>query len=165
MRRAPQDAAPGPRAGDAGVTLVEMLVVIALVGVLAGLATLSIGRLQGGETVARHADTLAARLTIAAETAATTGRDAAFVWTPAGYRFVVWEAGEWRPHPAPELGRAERFAALDLGAEGAGRGSLVIGADLAAPDPSPFRLALSDGRALVEVLFDGVSARTQAAPG
>ena len=147
------------------MTLVEVLVVLVLVGTLAGVATLSIGRLQGGETVARRAETLAARLTIAAETAAATGRDAALVWTSGGYRFVVWDSEEWRPHPVPELARAERFAAPGLGADGAARGNLVIGADLAAPEPSPFRLALSDGRSRIEVLFDGVSARTDAAPG
>ena len=147
------------------MTLVEMMVVLVLVGTLAGLATLSIGRLQRGETVARRAETLAARLTIAAETAAATGRDAAFVWTPDGYRFVTWDGEEWRPHPVPELGRAERFAALDVDADGAPHGSLVIGADLAAPEPSPFRLALSDGRARIEVSFDGVSARAGPSPG
>lgn len=149
-----------PGSAESGTTLVEMLVVLVLVAVMAGLATLAIGRLGAGESVAVRAETLAARMTIAAETAVSTGRDAALSWAPDGYRFLAYDDGAWRPHPVPELGRIERFgAALDLAAEGAGSGSLVIGADLAPPDPSPFRLALNGGGARVEIVFDGVSAR------
>ncbi len=148
------------------MTLVEVLIVLVLVGVVASFATLSVGRLQADESVGRRAETLAARLTIAAETAVATGRDAAFIWAPDGYRFVVYRDNDWQPHPVPELGQVERFGpSLDLGVDGTARGSLVIGANLAPPDPSPFRMTLNGGRTTrVDVLFNGVSARTTEVP-
>lgn len=149
----------GRRTSDAGLTLVEVLIVLVLVAVLGGMAALSVGRLQAGPGLERRAETLAVRLTIAAETAAMTGRDAALVWTAEGYRFLTLRDEAWVPHDVRELGEVERLDGLALSGAGAEAGNLLIRADLTPPDAAPIRLALRQGAAEAGVLFDGLAAR------
>lgn len=133
--------------------------VLVLVAVLGGMVALSMGPLQAGPGLDRRAGTLAARLTIAAETAAMTGRDAAFAWAPDGYRFYTLRDAEWVPHDIAELGLIEALAAgTRLGADGGREGGLLIRADLVPPDPAPFRLTLERGAARIDVVFDGLTA-------
>jgi len=145
------------------VTLVEMLVVLALVGILAGAVSLSLGRLGTAPSLAASGETLATRLGIAAETAALTGRDAAFSWGDGAYRFLSFADGEWTPHALAELGRIERLpGGVDLAVEGERRGSLRVAADLAPPDPAPLTALLTLGGARVAVTFDGLDAQSRA---
>lgn len=136
---------------------------LVLVAVLGGMVALSVGRLQTGPGLERLAGTLAARLTIAAETAAMTGRDAALAYAPDGYRFLSMGTDGWTPHAIPELAAVERFGTgLDLSAPSSGDGSLLIRADLTPPDPAPFLLTLRKGQTQVAVVFDGLTARVLA---
>lgn len=140
--------------------------VLVLVAVLGGMVALSVGRLQAAPGLDRRAATLAARLTIAAQTAVMTGQDAAFAWAPDGYRFLSLRGGTWVPHGIPELGLVEVLGSgLDLSVGGAGDGGLLIRADLTPADAAPFRLALRDGTARVDVVFDGLTGRVLAAEG
>ena len=50
---------------QAGVTLVEVLIVLTLVGILGGLASLSIGSMRSGPNLDRIAQMLATRMTLA----------------------------------------------------------------------------------------------------
>lgn len=147
----------GVRRPDAGVTLVETLVVLVIIAAMAGMAAIAVGRVGGPRSLARDADLLAIRMTLAAEEALLTGRDAALAWDAGSYRFYEAVDGDWRPHPVAELGRRER---LGTGARmGEGAGILRIAADMAPPDPMPFLIALVDGGVRATVAFDGLSAR------
>lgn len=152
---------PTARASEAGLTLVEMLVILALVGLLAGTVSLSLSRLGTGPSLSSTAETLASRLRIAAETAALTGYDAAFSWNDGAYRFLNFEGGEWEPHTLAELGRIERLpGSVDLAVEGQRQGSLRLSADLAPPEPAPLTVLLTERGNQVMVIFDGLDARS-----
>lgn len=146
-----------PRRGDAGVTLVETLVVLVIIAAMAGMAATAVGRIGAPRSLARDAELLAIRMTLAAEEALLTGRDAALAWDSGSYRFYEAADGDWRPHAVAELGRPELLGAGARMGEGAG--TLRIAADIAPPDPMPFRIELVDGGARATVAFDGLSAR------
>lgn len=70
---------------EAGMTLVEIVVALALVGVMAGIAVLSVGaadRGVGSETEARR---LAARIALAADRALIEGQTLNLIWDEQGY--------------------------------------------------------------------------------
>jgi general secretion pathway protein H len=81
--------------GDAGVTLVEALVAIAVVAMMAGMVLLSA---PGPERVMRnHAERFAAFVARGAEESVTTNRPVALVLTREGYGFARREASGWAP--------------------------------------------------------------------
>lgn len=73
--------------GEAGMTLVEMLVVLAIIGVSAGAIALGLGVATRGNNVAAEANRLAAGLRLASDDVLVTERPTAFQWTPTGYAF------------------------------------------------------------------------------
>ena len=103
--RTAEATAPGQR----GFTLMELLVVMVLIGVVAGLASLSIG--DGAERALRsEAERLAATLKLARDELLITGEsDRALGLRRDGYSFlelVVLDDStrEWRPLQEPQLG-------------------------------------------------------------
>ena len=152
------------RRPEAGVTLVEMLVVLVLIGIVAGVVGLSIGATDRTSAVRTEADLLTARMARATEEIVIEGRPIAFVWSAREYRFDALGKDGWAPHPVPVLGKAK---ALGSGArflgEATSGGTFVITAS-ALPE-SGGALALSLGPvaevagARVEVTWDGVTAR------
>ncbi|WP_404712120.1 GspH/FimT family pseudopilin [Sphingomonas sp. MMS24-J13] len=147
--------APDPR--ESGLTLVEMLVVLAIVGVMAGTVVLSAGAGsgRGAEVEARR---LAARLELAADETMVTGRPVAFVGGRSGYRFLVRQAGRWRDETAPALEPYTLPSGLTL--EGAGAAPVVIGAD-GGGSPLDLRLVPARGTGWA-IAFDGVAASAKA---
>lgn len=90
-----------------GFTLVELLVVLVIVG-LAGTAVVLTAP-GDGDTLAREADTLAARLLRAREEAVLAGRGVQVRVTSAGYDYMRQDFDQWRPlHEGPF--RPARFA-------------------------------------------------------
>ena len=69
------------------MTLVEMLVVLAVVGVSAGVVVLGLGSLRRGDGAQAEANRLADRLKLAADEVLVSGRPMAIAWTPGAYRF------------------------------------------------------------------------------
>lgn len=129
------------RDGEAGVTLVEVLVVLVLVGLMAGAVGLRLGDRPSDSAEQREATRLAVRLSLAADTALTTGEAATFTWGPDGYSLGD---GPLRRTSAPIL---------------TAPGQYPISPDLLPARSGPLRLTLGD----TTVVFDG--ARAFVVPG
>lgn len=81
-----------------GFTLLELLVVVAIVGVLVTLATLAISNRAGSDTLETEAKRLQQLLSVALEDAEMGGLEIGFVLTDGGYAFVaVAPNGKWAP--------------------------------------------------------------------
>ena len=147
---------------DAGVTLVEVLVVLVLIGIMAGAVGLSLGPADRGDAVDREATLLTARLNRAADEALLSGRDLAFVRDADGYRFEVREGMDWVPHPLALLARPHAVSGAALDDGGVPEGRYVVAGDLIPAEGQPLTLVLRGGGGYaVDVTFDGVNA-TQA---
>ncbi len=79
--------------------------VLAIIGVMAGALSLSVGRLAGGGDPREQAERLVARLERAGELAQLTGTPAALIWDDGGYRFLSYAEAGWQPHATPQLGQ------------------------------------------------------------
>lgn len=144
-----------------GLTLVEMLVVLAIVGVMAGMVMLGLGNTGGGGTE-REARRLAARLRLAADETMVTDRVLALSADASGYRFLTRDAagGDWRPDAGSDLGERRALPSGMTLRTGAGEAPRPIGTDAG---EAPTRITLSDARATWTVRFDGVDARVERA--
>ena len=71
------------------MTLVEMLVVLAIIGVAAGATVLGIGAATRAPSAESEARRLAEEIQLAADDAMVTDRALALEWSPNGYRLVV----------------------------------------------------------------------------
>lgn len=92
---------------ERGYTLIELLITIAIIGIAAGVVSLSLGGTESRK-LAEEADRLAALFRIAAGDARTGGR--ALVWEAdrSGYRFRALVPDETMPLPE-ELARERRW--------------------------------------------------------
>ncbi len=143
---------------DAGVTLIEVLVVLVLVGVMAGVVGLSLGGGGGrGDVVGREADLLVARLNRAADEVILTGHTMSFVWEQDGYRFVVQDGAEWVPHPLALLRELHVFKDTVQFSQTAG--AMMLADDMRPAPDAPLTLTLSSRNGAEEgVRFDGINA-------
>ena len=136
-----------------GMTLVEILVVLAIVGVMAGVVTLGVGAADRGTGVETEANRLADRLRLAADDVLVTRRPLSLAFDGEGYGFVRGDAGTTGVVDA----LAERHA-LPAGVRMVGLGvasPVSIDPDGAQP-VAAFGLAKGDRR--WRVTFDGLNA-------
>jgi general secretion pathway protein H len=145
---------------DAGVTLLEMLIVLVMIGVLTGIATLSFRDGTRMRDTAQEAALLAARLDLAAEQSLIFGRYSALDWSQDSYRFTEWDGTDWRPHASARLAASHSLEpGLRLrGEAGAQSGSLRIRPDLGPPSGGVATLRIAAAGSGVAVRFDGASA-------
>ena len=152
-----------PRDREAGLTLLEVLVTLAIIGVMAGVTVLGLGALDRGNRAEAEAMRLADRLQLAADRALVSSAPLALLWDARGYRFVRWDAAgdAWRASDARLL--AERHdlpSALRLERpDVAGHPPVVISLDFPQP-PAQFRLAGGGGAWAVS--FDGLGVAVSA---
>jgi len=141
------------KARRSGMTLVEILVVLAIVGVMAGVVTLGVGLGDRGLGVESEANRLADRLRLASDEVLTTRRPLELAFDAEGYGFVRGDGQADRVVDA----LAERHR-LPEGVRMTGLGvssPVTIDPDGAQP-VAAFGLARGDRRWRVE--FDGLNA-------
>ena len=142
------------RGAEAGLTLVEVLVVLAIIGIMSGVAVFGLGGASRGATVQAEAQRLAASVQLASDEALVTDRRLALQWDGRGYSFVQWDGGDWQPHSAPSLGERHELPDAMALAGDSGDDLVPIGAAAA----SPVGFTLSAGEQSWRVQFDGLNA-------
>ncbi len=165
-----------------GFTLLELLVVMTIIGLLAGAVILSTGAVREERDIEREALRLRSLIVLMREEALMQSREHAVLFGESGYRFYLYDYQQERwvdppgdsllaPYELPpsislELRVEERDLALDPAAHRAGSGSA---SDEAAPQPqvmilssgemTPFQAAFfrdfRDGRITLTAELDG----------
>ncbi|MGM0593465.1 MAG: type II secretion system minor pseudopilin GspH [Pseudomonadota bacterium] len=85
------------RRRQCGFTLLELLVVLVLVGIILGVAVLSLGDGGRGERIREEATRLAALLELAGEEAVLNTTPYGLALREQGYRFMFHRDGQWQP--------------------------------------------------------------------
>lgn len=141
------------------MTLVEMLVVLALVATVAGAVALGLGPATRGAGPRDEAQLLAARMRRASEEVVLTGQPVALAWSETAYRFLILANGAWVPHPVPLLGEART---LPSGVRFGERGTFAVTAAALPAADAPLRLSMrrdgDDPAQAMAVLWDGATA-------
>lgn len=148
------------RASQAGMTLIEMLIVLAIIGVAAGAVTLGIGAATRKPSVESEARRLASRLQAAADDAMLGDKLIAFTAEPHGYGFATIGAnGKLAPRTddafAPHTLPAGITLTLDV------RPPLVLGVD---GSGKPIAATVENGSQRWLVRYDGMTATALPAP-
>lgn len=147
------------RRGDSGLTLIEMLVVLSILSIAAGVLILRFSP-PGNRDPAAEAGQLADRLAVAGEAALYSGTLQALVWTRDSYRIETFQPGTgWQPAPG-DAGQT-LGSGLSLTSD-TGDGRFVIASGGLAL-PVQFRLTSPVG--VWRVDFDGLSARVSTGSG
>ncbi|MEI9928415.1 MAG: prepilin-type N-terminal cleavage/methylation domain-containing protein [Sphingomonas sp.] len=148
-----------PRAGEGGFTLVEMLIVLAIIGVAAGAVALSVGSVTRAPSVETEARRLATRLQAAADDAMLGDRLVAFTVEEHGYGFanVAGKALVPRTDDAFGFHRLPTGITVTLSA----RPPVVLGVD---GSGMPMSAVVESGRQRWIVSYDGVTATAMPAP-
>lgn len=107
------------------MTLIEMLVVLAIIGVMAGLTVLGMGGAARGANIESEARRLADRLQLAADEVMVSDRPIALAWDAKGYGFLAWDGRGWRAEDGAAFARHALPAGLRLTLPA--RGPLPIG--------------------------------------
>ena len=152
------------RRADHGVTLIEMMVVLAIIGVMAGLAMTGLFTGSPQRKLSAAAEVLVQRLALASDEAMVTGRLLAFDARGRSYGFVQWaDQSGWQPlATGPLATRTNLDDALQIAAyayDGTALGE--VGPYLISPggDADGFRVELQIEGQRRLVLFDGLNAR------
>ncbi len=146
---------PGGRANNAesGMTLIEMLIVLVIIGIAAGSVAFGVGMATRAPSVETEARRLALRLQAAADDAMLGDRIIAFTVEPDGYGFAaVSRDGKMAP-----LGDALAFHQLP--------GGIVVKIDAAPPvmlgvdgSGKPLNATIENGEQRWVVRYDGMTA-------
>lgn len=132
----------GMRSGQAGVTLIEMMIVLVVVGIATGAATLGLGALGRNDAAEQEARRLAAAIGSAVDDTLISGVSQTMVWDAQGYQI-----GTTDRHA---LGGGATLARVEGAVEDVTLSA--IAASLAAD------FVVQDSAAIWRVSFDGLSA-------
>lgn len=148
------------RGAESGMTLVEMLAVLAIIAIAAGATVLGIGAATRAPSVEAEARRLSTRLQSVADEAMVSDRPLALTWDDQGYAFQSWDGHGWQTgsddaharHKLPagiKLDMGRRVPPLMLGVDGSGI-------------PASIGVRTGDDRWLV--VYDGLAATPIPAP-
>jgi general secretion pathway protein H len=148
---------------EAGLSLPEVLVALAIMGLMTGVAILGLGMADRGDRAEAEAMRLADRLRLASDDALLSSGVLALVWNERGYRFLRWDASTqgWSESPLPLLAAPHALPpALRLEQPGVdGNPPLLISFD---PPRPPVQLRISGAGGDWAVSFDGLDAAAAA---
>lgn len=149
------------RSAEAGITLIEVLVVLAVIGVAAGATMLGVNASERGSRAETEAIRLAQRLSLSVDEAIISGRDHLLIWDDTGYRFERRTAdGGWAAAEVPILAQRHDLPAPIRLAERDGQPEpLTISA--AATGPQTVLVLTANSTSWV-VAFDGFTATAMA---
>lgn len=138
-----------------GMTLVEMLVVLAIIAITAAISLLALGAGDGlkGQAEAKR---LAARLQFAADRTMLDDTQVAVAVSSDSFGFVEWDDERSRWQPSVALGQTFRLPSGMTLSGFEGRRLLPLGADTAGQG---FSLVLTAGDQRWSIDFDGMTAR------
>lgn len=138
---------------DRGMTLIEMLVVLAIIGVIASAVVLGVGAATRGPSVEAEAQRLADNLQTAADDAMIDDRGVVMIWDEKSYAFVRGEG-----QAAPERHQLAAGIRMDMGAA---RQPLAIGID---GSGVPATAGLKSASDRWTVAYDGLTASAMPVP-
>ncbi len=152
---------PRKRVGDSGVTLIEILVVLALIGIGAGIVSYALPSGAKARSLEQEAALLAARLNNVADRSLVAGETYRVIWQSEAYRFETWKDKAWHTATgAPLSGSHTLYRGATLSdATGAQRGSFAITPALLPPTTGIVSLRLASGVQDRTVTFDGATAQ------
>jgi general secretion pathway protein H len=142
------------------MTLVEMLVVLAIIGVMASAAALGLGAATRGPSVEAEARRLANRLQSVADEAMVDDRPRAVTWDDRSYAFLSWDGRGWREGADESHGRHRLPGSIrmDMGNR---RPPLVVGVD-GGGMPAAMAVRAESDRWMI--IYDGLSVTPLPAP-
>lgn len=82
------------RSADSGITLIEVLVVLAVIGVATGATMLGLNATDRSTRAEAEAIRLARNLSLGVDEALLSGTPLALIWDAGGYSFVAWSAAD-----------------------------------------------------------------------
>ncbi len=148
------------RPSETGMTLIEMLIVLAIIGVAAGAVTFGMGAVTRAPSVETEARRLATRLQAAADDAMLGDRTIAFTAGKHGYGFAtVRSDGKTVPRTDDALGYHQLPGGIVMTLDA--RPPVILGVDGAG---RPMQAIIESGRQRWQVVYDGMTARAFPVP-
>lgn len=145
-------SATGRTRAESGFTLVETMVVLAIVGLMAAVVAVSLPSSEA--TLVRESERLAARLLAARDHAILANRETSAILDTRGYRFVMRDGKAWKPmDDAPLADAAWRGGTLPVLPE---NGEIRVSFDsVGMSEAQTLTLINGERRAAVRVLGSG----------